>query len=287
MTKGSENVFPIVRYAEGATPATPDAGEVHTFASTGGQMFQIDDAGTVTAMSAVIPDAADVPFDDTGLSITADDVQEAIGELDAALGAGGIPATIVDAKGDLIVATAADTVARRAVGTNGQVLTADSAETDGVKWATPASGLGPSAVCYKGSDQTSTSDTLADVTSMSFAVAASKDYYFEFDILHQATATTSGIAFSVNGPASPTDLAFSIRSPQTASTEITRHERAYDATGQTASIDTANDSSYTRITGIFRNGTNAGTLILRFRCEGAGQTVSVRTGSCGRIYLLN
>lgn len=47
---------------------------------------------------------------------------------------------IVDAKGDLISATAADTPARLAVGTNGQVLTADSAEATGLKWTTPASG---------------------------------------------------------------------------------------------------------------------------------------------------
>jgi hypothetical protein len=47
---------------------------------------------------------------------------------------------IIDAKGDLIGATAADTPARLAVGANGTVLTADSAEATGLKWATSAAG---------------------------------------------------------------------------------------------------------------------------------------------------
>jgi hypothetical protein len=47
---------------------------------------------------------------------------------------------IVDAKGDLIAATAADTPARLAVGTNGQILTADSTAATGLKWATPSGG---------------------------------------------------------------------------------------------------------------------------------------------------
>ncbi len=55
----------------------------------------------------------------------------------AASGGSGIAATIVDAKGDIIAATAADTVARLAVGTNGQVLTAASGETTGLQWTTP------------------------------------------------------------------------------------------------------------------------------------------------------
>lgn len=53
-----------------------------------------------------------------------------------------IQKTIVDAKGDLIAGTTSDAVARLAVGTNGQVLTADSAASTGLKWATaPSSGL--------------------------------------------------------------------------------------------------------------------------------------------------
>jgi hypothetical protein len=46
--------------------------------------------------------------------------------------------SIMDAKGDLIGATAADTPARLAVGANDTVLTADSTQATGLKWATPA-----------------------------------------------------------------------------------------------------------------------------------------------------
>jgi hypothetical protein len=53
---------------------------------------------------------------------------------------GAVAKSIVDAKGDLIAATAADTVARLGVGANGTVLTADSAEATGLKWATAGGG---------------------------------------------------------------------------------------------------------------------------------------------------
>ena len=56
--------------------------------------------------------------------------------------ANAIQNTIVDAKGDLIAATAADTPARLAVGTNGQTLVANSSTATGLEWQTPASGGG-------------------------------------------------------------------------------------------------------------------------------------------------
>lgn len=52
-----------------------------------------------------------------------------------------ISPTIVDAKGDIIAATAADTVTRVAVGTNGQVLGVNTATATGLQWQDPASTL--------------------------------------------------------------------------------------------------------------------------------------------------
>jgi len=51
-------------------------------------------------------------------------------------------ATAIDAKGDLIGGTGADAFARLAVGANGTVLTADSVETTGLKWAAASDGAG-------------------------------------------------------------------------------------------------------------------------------------------------
>jgi hypothetical protein len=49
-------------------------------------------------------------------------------------------ATAIDAKGDLVAGTGADAFTRLAVGANGTILTADSAETTGLKWAAAAGG---------------------------------------------------------------------------------------------------------------------------------------------------
>ncbi|TET16398.1 MAG: hypothetical protein E3J81_03175 [Dehalococcoidia bacterium] len=48
--------------------------------------------------------------------------------------------SLLDAKGDIIAATADNTPTRLAVGTDGQVLTADPTQATGIKWATSSAG---------------------------------------------------------------------------------------------------------------------------------------------------
>ena len=73
---------------------------------------------------------------------------------------GAIAKNIVDAKGDLIAATAADTVSRLAVGTDGQVLTADSTAGTGLKWATAGGTSLPTFRAYSNEDQSLSANTL-------------------------------------------------------------------------------------------------------------------------------
>jgi len=79
-----------------------------------------------------------------------------------------ITAGTVDAKGDLIVGSADDAVARLGIGTNGQVLTANSSATYGVEWSAPAAvGVFDTQITFEGAtaDAYETTLTVVDPTA--------------------------------------------------------------------------------------------------------------------------
>ena len=69
--------------------------------------------------------------------------------------------SLVDAKGDLLVASGADAVTRLAAGTNGYVLTANSSATNGLEWAAaPAVGSFETSIVFEGATADSFETTL-------------------------------------------------------------------------------------------------------------------------------
>lgn len=110
--------------------------------------------------------------------------------------ASGIPATIFDAKGDLIAASAADTAARLAIGTNNQVLTADSTQSTGMKWADVPSG-GMTLISTTTLSGTSTTISVAANSYVDLVMYAEGiDCEFDTDVTIQLNGETGSTAYT-------------------------------------------------------------------------------------------
>jgi hypothetical protein len=136
------------------------AAQVNTYLQEQTVMVFASSTARTTALSGVLAEGMVSYLQDTnavevyngsawvGVSGAGDvtEVQAGTG-ISVASGTGPIPvvtntmATAVDAKGDLIVGTGADTFARLAVGTNGHTLVADSSTATGLAYAAPSAGL--------------------------------------------------------------------------------------------------------------------------------------------------
>jgi hypothetical protein len=95
----------------------------------------------------------------------------------------GIPATLLDTKGDIITATAADTPVRKAAGANDTILMADSGQSDGLKWV---------------GSQTPTTQDYDDV-----AAEGTADTYARGDHLHGMPSAGGGGSITVEDEGTP------------------------------------------------------------------------------------
>ena len=163
------------------------AAQVNTYLNEQTVMVFANSTARTTALSGVLAEGMVSYLQDTnavevyngsawvGVSGAGDvtEVQAGTG-ISVASGTGPIPvvtntmATAVDAKGDLIVGTGADTFARLAVGgTNGHTLQVDSSTSTGLKWAAAASGGGMT-LLNSGSTTLSGTTTTFNITTTGY-----------------------------------------------------------------------------------------------------------------------
>jgi len=152
---------------------------------------------------------------------------------------GGIQPTIVDAKGDIITATAADTPARLAVGTNDHVLTADSSTATGLKWATASSGavtlITPTSTANSGGSVSTSGGavTASSVNSVSLNGVFSSTYNNYFFTVQEIIASTN------------VDVYFRMRASGTDTTAADHNRAGTKVTYSSGTSSTVNDNAGT------------------------------------------
>ena len=145
-------------------------------------------------------------------------------------------------------------------------------------WATPAGGSGPTYVVTT-ADTTNATTSYANITGLSWSVAASTRYRISCVLPYDANATTTGIGIGWTGPASPTLTRGFMNSGLTTAT-IGGTTSVGNDTGGVTTASVATTGNVAHFEGIWSNGANAGNLQLRVKSEVAvANAIIIRTGA--------
>jgi len=124
-----------------------------------------------------------------------------------------------------------------------------------------------------------TANTMQDVTGLSFAVTLNQTFWFRASIAYTAAATTTGSRWSINGPASPTLLAYKSEYSLTTTTNtVNEGVAAYDSPAAASASSAATTANIAIVEGIIRP-SSSGTVIVRFASEVAASAIVAKAGS--------
>jgi methylthioribose-1-phosphate isomerase len=159
------------------------------------------------------------------------------------------------------------------------IVTADDEQAQRQIIADAAAAATPSdlQVVVLGADRTNdngTPNTIADVTGLSFAVAAGS-YWFKATVPFTAAAGTTGSRWSINGPASSL-IRFRVVTPTSATAESVTHGVAFD---EPAACTTDSPTSGLAIIEGIVTPSGAGTVAVRFASEVAGSAIVAKAGA--------
>jgi hypothetical protein len=116
-----------------------------------------------------------------------------------------------------------------------------------------------------------------DVTGLSFAVTAGTMYRFSALMIFDCAGTAHGAKWGINGPSTPTLLAYHISQGAPGGTEVNNYVDAYDGGSGATDVSTTSDN-IARIEGLI-NPSSSGTVTLRVACEQNTQAITVLAGS--------
>lgn len=162
---------------------------------------------------------------------------------------------------------------------------------EGIGWFEIAPSAEQVQYARKSSQQTHGATSFTDVTGLGFAVSANRVYEFEWDLIFRSAATTTGIGFAVNGPASPTSvqggvLVMGVRGAATAGAFGGFGFAAYDSpNASTIAVEATGTDYVARVSCLIEVGGTAGTVIPRVRAEVAAN-VTIEVGSYGTCKLI-
>lgn len=116
-------------------------------------------------------------------------------------------------------------------------------------------------------------NTLADLTGLAFWMEASRTYEFKIKCAYSAAVTTTGSRWTVNGPTSPTLIAYRSNYTLTATTETFNYGGAYQAPSASNATSLAT-GNLAVIDGVIRNGSTAGLLQAQFASEVSSSAIT-------------